>query len=138
MRAVHGNVLFRLTLLFGHQSRRSGEMTHALSHGKGSLLFPVTVKKKKKNLSVTSFWGRPKVTVLHQTSCQLFVYSMNPQSPMCHQYACTKHIFHDNQSVQISAVTQKMRMFSGWKHKQIVASILPLFIIGSMGNLLIA
>lgn len=99
-RAVHDCVLFGCTLLFGHQNRKSGEMTRASSRGGGSPLFPVTVKR-----SPLRIWSG--VTVLHQTHCQLFVYSLNPQSPNAPQIHSHKHISYDNYDVQISCTTQE-------------------------------
>lgn len=79
---------------------KSVEMTHASSHGKGSLLFPVTVKR-------SPLWIWSGVTVLHQTSCQLFVYSMNPQSPMCHKYT------HTNTSLMTTTMYRSLVQHTG-------------------------
>lgn len=87
--AVHDCALFGCALLFGHQNRKSVEMTHASSRGGGSPVFPVTVKR-------TPLWIWSGVTVLHQTRCQLFVYSLNPQSPNVPQIHSHKHISDDN------------------------------------------
>lgn len=99
-RAVHDCMLFGCTLRFGHQNRKSVEMTHASSRGGGSPLFPVTVKR-------SPLWIWSGVTVLHQTRCQLFVYSLNPQSPNVPQIHLHKHISYDNYDVQISGTTQE-------------------------------
>lgn len=103
-RAVHDCVLFGCTLLFGHQNRKSIEMTHASSRGGGSPLFPVTVKR-------SPLWIWSGVTVLHQTRCQLFVYSFNPQSPNAPQIHSHKHISDDNYDVQISGTTQEDKVW---------------------------
>lgn len=106
-RAVHDCLLFGCTLLFGHQNRKSVEMTHTSSRGVGSPLFPVTVKR-------SPLWIWSGVTVLHQTRCQLFVYSLNPQSPNVPQIHSHKHISYDNYDVQICGTTQEDKVWC-WK-----------------------
>lgn len=85
----------------GIRTGKALEMTHAPSLGTSLTTFPSNCKKIP---SLNMKWG---VTVLHQTSCQLFVYSMNPQSPMCHKHT------HTNTSLMTSGVYRSLLQHIG-------------------------